>query len=329
MPKATVSHHWVNLILNTASLRGANLESLPISCASNPQRYDLDDVVSLWEAAVEQTQDTAFGLHAGENLTPAQLNILGHIILSSHTALDGFIKAQRYYRLISEGGEIKLDLNKENVQIIYLPHPQTKPFIRHQIESVTSSIYTIMKWILGQHVRPTAVHFKHEKPVDTSEHERIFQCPIYFSQDINAIEGPTNMLSQVLNHDDTLTKLHEQMAEKMLNALDQNTWADKVIQLLEGQMGHQQHDDQELSKEKVASQLNVTSKTLQRRLSNEGTQFSQLLNETRERMAMHYLEQHNLSMDDITGLLGFAEPSAFFRAFKRWTGKTPRDFQRD
>jgi AraC-like DNA-binding protein len=86
-------------------------------------------------------------------------------------------------------------------------------------------------------------------------------------------------------------------------------------------------DGGDSSIEKVAEQLAMSSRSLQRRLADEGSSYNETLTEVREEFAKRYLERGIMSASEIAFLLGFTEPAAFFKAFKRWTGTTPRAYQ--
>ena len=86
-------------------------------------------------------------------------------------------------------------------------------------------------------------------------------------------------------------------------------------------------DGDDTSIERVAKQLGMSARSLQRRLADEGTGYNDLLTEIRAEFAKRYLSRKTVSASEVAYLLGFTEPPAFFKAFKRWTGMTPREFQ--
>ncbi|HMK72490.1 MAG TPA: helix-turn-helix transcriptional regulator, partial [Myxococcaceae bacterium] len=81
------------------------------------------------------------------------------------------------------------------------------------------------------------------------------------------------------------------------------------------------------SQASIAKLMGMSERTLQRRLSDEGTTFNKLLEEARRSVAIGYLADRNLAAYEVSFLLGYAEPATFFRAFKRWTGKTPQQYR--
>jgi len=74
--------------------------------------------------------------------------------------------------------------------------------------------------------------------------------------------------------------------------------------------------------------LGLSQRTLQRRLSDEGTTFARIVDRTRRELSEHYLTEPNVAAFEVAFLLGYSEPSAFHRAFRRWTGMTPQEFRR-
>jgi AraC-like DNA-binding protein len=113
------------------------------------------------------------------------------------------------------------------------------------------------------------------------------------------------------------------MAERYLEQFDPDTVATRVRALILQAMPSGEIDQIE-----IARSLHQSTSTLQRRLRREGTSFQHLLSEARREKALEYLRSGRHSLADITFLLGFADQSNFTRAFRRWTGKTPREFMR-
>jgi AraC-like DNA-binding protein len=95
-----------------------------------------------------------------------------------------------------------------------------------------------------------------------------------------------------------------------------------VVALLGEQLAHGEPDRAQL-----ASTLHLSERTLQRRLADEGCSYKQLLNDTRQQLAERYLSSGDLPAAEIALLLGYSEPSVFFRAFRQWTGLTPGEYR--
>jgi AraC-like DNA-binding protein len=195
---------------------------------------------------------------------------------------------------------------------------------RQPIESTFSALLTTTKTLTGNSLIPDAVWFQHPRPTDISEHQRIFHAPVHFSQPTNRLIFDAGCLDwTVLSANPSLLPMFEQYAEAMLNELSQeDTYTNQVVRAvthgLKGEVP---------SIEAIARTLAISVRNLQRELQAEGTSYQQLLDETRKELAVRYLKKPDTPIHDVAFLLGFSEPSAFHRAFKRWTGKTPRAYR--
>jgi len=160
--------------------------------------------------------------------------------------------------------------------------------------------------------------------VDISEYQRIFQADLKFSMPFNRLVFNAAYLDwPVLSSNANLLSFFEQQADTMLGTLNRSDrYTSKVAYLIA------EHLQGELPKlYAIASALAISIRQLQRELQAEGTSFQQLLDKTRQELALRYLEDPKFPIHDIAFLLGFSAPSAFNRAFKRWTGKTPRCYR--
>jgi AraC-like DNA-binding protein len=83
-----------------------------------------------------------------------------------------------------------------------------------------------------------------------------------------------------------------------------------------------------LTADAVAAQFSMSNRTLRRRLQQEATSYQEILDDVRAELASYYLTNEKRRIDEIAFLLGFSDPSAFTKAFRRWTGETPADFAR-
>lgn len=343
---ATVSSPWVKHILQTAEQFSISRAELLLKAPLQPirigelERYALDDVVTLWHAAIELSGAEDFGLRMGSTMTPAHLNIVSYIVLNSPTLLAGLEKAQRYYRLISDGGQLSIELGAKDSLLIYTPHPDHHKFHVQQIDAALATLNTVLSWALGKQYQPIEILLQRPEPdngdttardggsagnagaISSALFQPYFDCPISYAQKHCAIRISNELFELEQLNDSGLGQLHEEFAEKLLKTLSESSWKQRVQALIEPSLSQG-----EINREKIAQQLNVSARTLQRRLSGEGCQFQDVVDELRLERARDYLSQAEMSQEDIAELLGYAEPSAFYRAFKRWTGMTPKEYQ--
>jgi AraC-like DNA-binding protein len=168
---------------------------------------------------------------------------------------------------------------------------------------------------------PRAMHFRHAEPAWRAEYERIFRAPVVFGSRWNAmlIDPRFLTLRQPPVNRYVFGVLSER-AEALLRELENARTARGRV---ESQLMRILHTGQ-ASMNAIAAKMATSPRTLQRNLKAEGVTFEQVLDELRCKLALTYLDGKRVSVNETAYLVGFSEPAAFSRAFKRWTGQSPR-----
>lgn len=326
-PIRTVSGLWIRALLLGAEHQGLERQALMDIAGIDDEllaqpycRVSLDQTLAIWRAAESLSPSLDFGLLMGEQVKPSHFQLFALSLMHSETLASALEKSNRYTRLVSDGGGYHLQVEGDQAAIIY--QPAMDSFSRHQIDAVLVLLRNFANWLTCKSLALTRVEFIHPQPADVSHYQRIFNAPLQFSSTRNALVFPVEILQEPLAFSDqNLAAVHEQMLEQQLAALDQPD----VVRLLEQML----RNALELSfdREDVARHLNISSRTLQRKLQEAGTSFQVLLEQERKQRAEHLLAQAELSLTTISQQLGFAESSAFSRAFKRWWNMTPLEFR--
>jgi AraC-like DNA-binding protein len=171
---------------------------------------------------------------------------------------------------------------------------------------------------------PSAVTFQHAAPRDISEHLRLFRCPVQFGAPSNKLSFASSLLSQPIDKADaSLCALLDRHAQELLEKFPPR---DSLINQVRSIIATEFRGG-DPSLEHVAEQLTLTPRTLQRKLQELGTSHNELLDQMRRQLAMRYLREDHMAICEVAYLLGFSESSSFHRAFKRWTGVTPKEFR--
>jgi AraC-like DNA-binding protein len=173
---------------------------------------------------------------------------------------------------------------------------------------------------------PREVHFQHRRPDNISEHGRIFQSPVHFGKPGTQLIFDSSFLTMPLVEADlTLGSLLEKQAEELLAKFprEESDFVNQVRQLIRENLS-----SGETGMEIISRKLGSSSRTLQRKLKEQGASYQKLLEETQSEMSKFYLQQPEIAICEISYLLGFSQSSAFHRAFRRWTGLTPKAFRR-
>lgn len=335
MQSSTVTIALIRSMIRYAAANGASLADLcraagitPDQLASPDHRISGEQTRGAWRLAVEQTGDADFGLHLGEQTQPAVLGLVGYVMLSSSDLRSALEKLLRFTHLLTNGLRGRLWVERGVAHIDLAIADNVANFLhadpRHPMESTAATLVVLARALTGKPLPAKAMAFAHPEPLRTSEHRRIFRSTVTFNALLTRLSFDERALGwPVLHAHPTLLASFEGEATAALTRLGQaQTWAARTRQAaadkLKGQvptMGD------------VARALQVSPRSLQRSLALEKTRFRVLLDEARSDLARHYLAASQASLTEIAFLLGFSEPSAFHRSFKRWTGQTPQAFR--
>jgi len=324
------------MIVHTAAARGVSPEwmekttGFDLASAADPDaRISLALEEALWNAAEDRTGDEDIGLHAAEAIQPGAFDVLDYVIRTAPTARKALERLARYNRLEHDAAVFTLVDRKvdrdavtrvEHAFDVRLSGPVQS---RHSAEFTIGAVVVVASQITGTPMPPRAVELRHPRPRSTAEHLRIFGVEPRFSCPVNAIEWDRALLERAVSSADAaLSSIVERHAEAVLAARPEPTrsYADRVRHLLMTQLGA---GDATLAA--VSGQLKMSERSLQRRLTSDGVTFDALLDEVRRELALRYLADPKIAISEIAYLLGYSEPSPFHRAFRRWTGTTPRE----
>jgi AraC-like DNA-binding protein len=328
----TVQARSVEKIINSAARHGVSAQSLCGSVKLDPaivgdpdERIPFAQLVALYEQAARLTGDDAFGLHLGESIDPKVFDALGYVAMNSPTLGGAIERVARYHSIWTDGATVHLEAAGTNAKIIYRYSDLTMKHCRQDTEMTFAAFTSLSRLITKPDWSPMEVKFKHAAPADTSEHSRIFRAPVSFGNPNNEfILDSAALALPVVRADPGLCAVLDRHAEELLARYPrEDTLTDRVrIRIKEELNGG------DASLDRVAEQLGMSGRTLQRKLKDHGTSHQELLDQMRKDLAMRYLEEPDMAICEVAYLLGFSESSALHRAFKRWTGTTPSDYRR-
>ncbi len=338
MKPAVPEHHrtvgigWVRAIV-AAARRGGVAETELLTAAgiaslvNDPlERIPLDAVVTLWRAATTLTGDDAFGLHMGQAIEPSSFDVVAYTLMSSDSLRDAIVHLQLFLPLVSDGGRVRLSECNGQAWLVYQPQEANLPFSPQQVEAVLACAVSLMRWIVGADLVPSRICMKHAAISALPVYRDLLGCEPEFGRDFNGIGLPASRLDTPLPaRNPELCQLHGSVARRQLWALNRAPKVSRrVAALLERLLAEHLAD-----RDQVASLLGLSPRTLQQRLAEEHTSFAALLDEARRQLAMKYIGEPNLSLSQIATMLHFSDGSAFYRAFRRWTGRVPGEYRRE
>lgn len=301
----------------------------PEILAQRDQRIAASTYLDLLGQGVRLSGDDCLGLHLGEAIRPGYYGVLGYLIMSCPTLADALHRQARYAALVGNLGQIELEDwpqgDSPEPLVVHRWTPLLPQQQRQIAEETLAGWVTFGRWVTGLDEPPLEVHFQHPAPADTREHQRLFRCPVKFAQAQNALIFPKRLLTLSLGQADAQVRLMlDAYADRRLSEIEQgHSLLDRARALLARQL-----PEQGIELEQLAAQLALSPRTLQRRLREAGLSFSQLVDETRQQLVLHYLRDPALELADIAFLVGFSEAGSLARAFRRWTGQTPAEYRR-
>lgn len=283
---------------------------------------ELDRVI---ERAISLSGDPGLGLSMGIHAPESMLQILGHLMVSCRTPRDAFVVFERYSPLLADSVRYTLSEEGEQARFTYhcpVPLGDTSRFAAEYVLVMAQRIAN--HFVPDATLHASAVLFEHEKPDYAHRYDRVFECPVYFEQPHSGLIFPRSVLDATQLHADaTVNTALRDMAERMYQEIDEpRSVSDRIRELLRYESTLAVVDIG-----KLARSLGITPRSLRRRLAAEGASLTALVDEARCRLACEELRR-NGSIKAIAERVGFSEPSAFHRAFKRWTGQTPLEYLR-
>ncbi len=323
----TVVGGYVAAIIHALEARGISTDTI-LSAAGIPQvpsndplaRVPLTSVRQLLAAAVDLTDDPYIGLYAANFLHAANLHALGYALLASASLREFCERLARYFRLLSGTSRPRLTVSADEARMEFPLVAESPPltddvfglFLVHLIAELSDGLIRPIR--VEQH-RPTP-------PDDGVRHRRAFGCPVSFRAPHTTLIFRADALDMPLTGASReLAEQNERIVVGYLAKLDRGDIQTRVRAIL-----LQQLPSGTVTKEDVAQKMCMSPRTLQVKLSKSGTTFQDVVNETRQALACGYMDNSGLSITEIAYLLGFSDTSNFSRAFRRWTGHSPRAY---
>jgi AraC-like DNA-binding protein len=277
----------------------------------------------LWELAVEESGDPAFGLEAARHTLQTTFHALGYAVLASTTMREAVERIIRYRRLIGEIIQLRLEEHGDASRFV-VDVSAGRGVVPPQAVDAFMAVMVRQARLLqgGRNSPPLSVSLERAAPDDPSPYTRAFGTPVSFGQPANFLEYSHADLDRRLpSANAELARQNDEVVVRYLARLEESGVLVKTRQALFDSL-----PSGAPTKQQIAKRLGMSPRSLQRMLADEGTSFTDLLAEARLTLAKSYLDEGRLPVTEIAFVLGFADTSAFSRAFRRWTGVAPSDY---
>jgi AraC-like DNA-binding protein len=294
---------------------GLHRDSLDDPDARLPMRCYYDVV----EAAAELTGDANFGLSYIETVTPAAIGAVGFLAMTSATLGESIARILRFYRVLADGERITLEQDGARATVRFEPWGPARPAHAHVCEMYAFDFLVMSARMTGAPVPILEFDVRHTPRGDDAPYRRIFGRAPRFGAGENRFAFPADVLDRKMPQADAaLSRFFESYVAKLDRALPAASFTGSVRRAIAERLC-----DGELGVAALARALRQSPRTLQRRLADEGSSVTALVESVRRERAFAYLDA-KLPIAEVSYLLGFSEPRAFHRAFRRWSGDTPQ-----
>lgn len=297
-------------------LKKLHLESGDLN--DSEKKLDFERAYLAWEHSLKLTKDPLLGLHIGGSSTPSILGLVGHLMQSAATMKQAFQSVCDYAEVATDMFTYELIEKKEEVILRFTPHAlwiKISPSSAQQaVDQAMAGTLHVFHLLSGKSLYPKGVSFSsNRKP--RVEYEKVFQCALTFQSRWNEmIFNRTDLDQPVLSYDQSLffvfdKMLKERKAKRNLSVKEELKQI--ILTDFKGKVP---------PIEILASKLNLTVRSLQRRLASEQISFRQLSTEIKKEVTTQLLTSKKVKLKEVAALLGYSEASSFRRASKKWSG---------
>lgn len=308
-----------------AALSGTGLS--PESLTEPHTLTSIRQYIAACNNALQLSKDPETPFRVGSRIPLSAYGMYGFALVCSPTIRECFQMAVRYHQLATPLLQMSWREDEDLVAWVLamnpaIDHPESlvRFLLEQQLTQITSHSKTLVE---QERCRPVCAAFPYAAPRHLNLYKRYLDCELRFDAPVCELSYPRSILSEKPHMAHALTaKLMQDTCDRILGEVKTSTGvAGEVYQIIASTRGHSP------TMEMVAMRLSTTVRTLHRKLQADGASFTRILDDVRCNLAKEYLRSTELSIEDISELVGFSEPPHFRRAFRRWTGSTPASFR--
>ena len=284
------------------------------------------EVSRLFNAAAREADDDCFGLNMGWNFSYESAGLAVLVLTSAPNVEKGLYALLSGDRYVDNAIDQRLDRGKATFTHSFRVMSDEDLDLRHFHENVTVMLYRMLYVATRREFNPVSAFFTHEQGAPIERYVSLLgTTDIRFGQDRNGVEYPNAILSLPFV---TANKLLHSIVTNSLKTYGTESAKNEFTEIVCREMMRVASGEIPMI-ETIASNLSVSPRTLRRNLMEEGQTFSQVKRMALEKRSKYLLEQTNLSLAEISYEMGYSEVSAFCRAFRGWTGRTPKSFRKE
>ncbi|HEU4613479.1 MAG TPA: AraC family transcriptional regulator [Kofleriaceae bacterium] len=299
------------------ALRAASITREALAQIEN--RLPAANVAELWEAGAIAARDRSFGLHVAEEVPEGSFDLIEYVFATSENLGEGLRRVTEYMPLVEEPSPIRLEIGPTvtiMVRRMAIDAPQYDEF-SFALLLVRSRRATGVTW------KPQRMQFHHRRRDDDGDAARVFRCPIKWGARRTELRFRRALLGlPMMRRDSRLLAILERYAASLLPRTGEHSLTARTAHAIALDLARKRP-----AVGPTARALRMSPRTLQRNLAFEGTSHSMLVDDVRRALALQHIGDASVSITELAYMLHFSDPAAFYRAFKRWTGTSPRTYR--
>lgn len=334
LPNTKVHHTIGTMVLPIIkTLQQANVDydpilkqvGIPKAIIKDPYaRIEMRKMTDLWNLAAKYAADEQFGFKVAENIQPATFQSLVLLHHASRTARDSLEKVIRFASAVNTSLMFKVNKTERDTRVLVIFPDDERLVSYHAMDFFVAGVYLESTKVcaLGTPIFKTLA-LKRSRPVQPELYAEHFNCQVEFESNNFEIVFHNEFLdAPILTANAELARLCEQVLTEYLSRTNKDDIVNSVIVQITRTLSVG-----ECSQEKVADQLGMSSRSLLRKLKGKNISYQSLLDHTRQQLALSLITDKRIPITNIGLHLGFNDSGSFSRSFKRWTGKSPRDYR--
>ena len=318
-------------IIYAAAEKGGDLNRLCAALGIRPGELNdaekrvegLRPIVDLWKEVVAATQDPLFGLHLGQVNNPSIFGALGYLMQSCRTLKEAYGEVVKYQQTVSGWISYDVVVGKE-LELIFMVNPlwqgASPETARQAVEMAMGGVWNYMYILTGKKIHPLRAELGYRSPVSRVSYEEVFKCPVAFDKAQNKVvfDGRVGDMPLISADESLYASFAQILRDKIAADGQPGRFGGQVRTVIVRDFGGKIP-----SLEIMAAHMNMSQRSFQRRLQQDGDTYRSLATEMKKELAVNLLQNTDATIHAISEVLGYTEPSAFHRAFKNWTSTSP------
>lgn len=327
----TALSSWALLIWQALQAEGLNARQIfeqagidPTLLSDGGARFESESMRNLWRAVAEHSNNPCIGIEVGKRWSPVSFHALGYAWLASQSLQDAMQRFCRYAKVVNTQLVTYLSRSGLDYSFSFQSQQNWTRDLPQVLDAAFIALITMCRLLLGPQFSPVEIRLTVAASASTPILEAALGAPVVCGCEINEmIIARADVERSLPGASAELLRVNEHLLQDYLKRIEASSIAQQVertvLELL---------PSGEASEHTIAASLNMSGRSMQRRLSEEGTSFSHIVQATRETMSGQYIRENKLSLSEIAYLLGFSEQANFSRAFKRWFDCTPSQYRK-